>query len=89
MIPHGKVSFSLPTQSASSLPFLTVSRSLKFTSTLSPGRGADDDSDSAQFVQGTLMVTPCGALGHKAFVSPISLIIGNSLHSASMTFPEF
>ena len=89
MIPDGKVSLSLPTQSTSSLPFLTLSRSLKFTSTLSPGRDADDDSDSEQFVQGTLVVTPCGAPGHKAFVSPISLIIGNSLHSASMTFPEF
>ena len=89
MIPDGKVSLSLPTQSASSLPFLTFSRSLKFTNTLSPGRDADDDSDSAQFVQGTLVVAPCGAPGHKAFVSPIYLIIGNSLHSASMTFPEF
>ena len=32
---------------------------------------------------------PCRAPGHKAFVSHISLMIGNSLHSASRTFPEF
>ena len=31
---------------------------------------------------------PCGAPAHKAFVSPLSLIPGNSLHSASMTFPD-
>lgn len=31
----------------------------------------------------------CGAPGHKAFVPPISLIIGSSICSASMIFPEF
>ena len=30
-----------------------------------------------------------GLLGKSPFVSPISLIIGNSLPSASMTYPEF
>ena len=30
-----------------------------------------------------------GAPGHKAFLSNVSLIIGNSLHSPSVTFPEF
>lgn len=29
-----------------------------------------------------------GAPGHKVFVSPISLILGNNIHSASMAFPE-
>ena len=32
---------------------------------------------------------PVGLLGKSPFVSPISLIIGNSLPSASMTYPEF
>ena len=32
---------------------------------------------------------PCRSLGHKAFVSPIALMTGNSLLSASMTFPKF
>ena len=33
---------------------------------------------------------PCGAPGHKSlFVSPVFLLVGNRLHSASVTFPEF
>ena len=32
---------------------------------------------------------PCGAPGHKAFMSPILFIIGNSLYSASGNFSEF
>ena len=30
-----------------------------------------------------------GVPGHKAFMSSVSLIIGNSPHSPSVTFPEF
>ena len=36
-----------------------------------------------------ILCRPWGASGHKAFVCPISLTIGSSLHSTSMTFPEF
>ena len=32
---------------------------------------------------------PVGLLGIRPFCAPFSLIIGNSLHSASMMFPEF
>ena len=35
------------------------------------------------------MQGPVGLLGTSLSVFPISLIIGNSLHPASMTFPEF